>query len=356
MTIPRNLLSTIFQSRQKMKKLFIAIAFLLSLSTIISAESKNEIIIQACLAGFNYKKAVKYANLKIKAQDTEKVLSAREVKKLEKYQAKLEAGQAKAKELEETNPVKAAAKKEKIVSKTTLNNQRREAREAYEDYIYKNKTDDDIPINPKTGFPEILETPFVTFDEGLSYAMVTRLQNQEEYKRNNFVWQDHMLGAYFALKSSNMKPCDSMLRIQAYYPFYYTFDGMRQYPTQTILYAFDLFWGPSFHTDMWKYIILDYSFGLHYMYQLSDEYHLNYLGAAFVAGIELPVARRWTIVNNGTFTLDYANFGTNKVVQPFDYSWSYQFSLGVRYSKRKLHKYAYLHHIEKKEKIEKKEE
>ena len=89
--------------------------------------------------------------------------------------------------------------------------------------------------------------------------------------------------------------------------------------------------------------------GIHYMYQLSDEYHLNYLGAGILTGIELPVARRWTIVNNGTFTLDYANLGSNQRMCPYDYSWSYQISLGVRYSKKYLHKYAYIHHIDKEE-------
>lgn len=34
------------------------------------------------------------------------------------------------------------------------------------------------------------------------------------------------------------------------------------------------------------------------MYQLSDEYHLNYLGGGISAGIELPVALYWSILNN----------------------------------------------------------
>ena len=57
------------------------------------------------------------------------------------------------------------------------------------------------------------------------------------------------------------------------------------------------------------------------MYQLSDEYHLNYLGGGISAGIKLPVARHWSILNNGTITLDYANSGTNKDIQNFDISY-----------------------------------
>lgn len=62
------------------------------------------------------------------------------------------------------------------------------------------------------------------------------------------------------------------------------------------------------------------------MYQLSDEYHLNYLGGGTSAGIEHPVARHWSILNNGTITLDYANSGTNKDIQNFDISYQYQAS------------------------------
>lgn len=206
---------------------------------------------------------------------------------------------------------------------------------------------DGVLINKKTGFPAIIQRPYVTFDEGITFDMITRLQKQDKNNRSDFVWQNYLAGAYFTVKSENIKPFNEMIRVSAYYPFYYTYNGMEQIAKQTILYAFDLFAGPAFQLDMWKYVQLNLAGGLHYMYQLSDEYHLNYLGAGILGGIELPIAQRWTIVNNGTFTLDYANLGTNKTVQPFDYSWSYQVSLGVRYSKKKLHKYAYIHHIEK---------
>lgn len=84
------------------------------------------------------------------------------------------------------------------------------------------------------------------------------------------------------------------------------------------------------------------------MYQLSDEYHLNYLGGGTSAGIELPVARHWSILNNGTITLDYANSGTNKDIQNFDISYQYQASIGIRYRKKGYNRRTCIHKIRKK--------
>ena len=92
-----------------------------------------------------------------------------------------------------------------------------------------------------------------------------------------------------------MKPVNSMIRVAAYYPFFNTFNGMQQFPKQPILYAFDLFAAPMLQADMWKYVRLNFAGGLHYMYQLTDEYHMNYLGGGLLAGVELPFAKRWII-------------------------------------------------------------
>ena len=70
------------------------------------------------------------------------------------------------------------------------------------------------------------------------------------------------------------------------------------------------------------------------MYQLSDEYHLFYFGAGGIAGVEIPLAKRWTIILDGSFTLDYPNWGGNRLMLPFDWGWQWQTSLGVRYSKK----------------------
>lgn len=159
---------------------------------------------------------------------------------------------------------------------------------------------------------------------------------QKQNDRSNFVWQNYFVGACLTLQAENIKYINPMFRIAAYYPFYNTFNGMQQFPKQTILYALDVFTGSAFKTNIKEYIRFTLTPGIHYMYQLSDEYHLNYLGGGISAGIELPVARHWSILNNGTITLDYANSGTNKDIQNFDISYQYQASIRIRYRKKRL--------------------
>lgn len=212
--------------------------------------------------------------------------------------------------------------------------------------LENDKNNAPLDIDSKTGFPKIKQRPFIMFNEGAAYTIITRLEKQE--KRSNFVRQNHLVGLFFSAQTENMKPVNSMIRIAAYYPFFNTFNGMRQYPKQTILYAFDLLAAPMIQADMWKYVRLNFAGGLHYMYQLTDEYHMNYLGGGLLAGVELPLARRWTILTDGTATLDYPNLGTNRIVQPFDFAWQYNVSVGLRYSKKGENKYAYIHRIKPK--------
>lgn len=170
---------------------------------------------------------------------------------------------------------------------------------------------------------------------------------QKQNDRSNFVWQNYFVGASLTLRAENIKYISPMFRIAAYSPFYNTFNGMQQFPKQTILYAFDVFTGPAFKTNI-KDIRFTLTPGIHYMYQLSDEYHLNYIGRGISAGKEHPVARHWSILNNGTITLDYANSGTNKDIQNFDISYQYQASIGIRYSKKGYNRRACIHKIRKK--------
>ena len=183
------------------------------------------------------------------------------------------------------------------------------------------------------------------FNEGVAAAQVTRIQTVSG--RSNFVWQNDFIGAFFQIQTRNMKPLNSVIRTSVFYPFYNKFNDVKQFPKQTVLYAFDLFAGPILETDMWKYVRLKFGLGLHYMYQLSDEYHLHYLGGGALAGLELPVEPRWSILLDGTFSFDYPNFGTNSLVQPYDYSWQYQLNLGVRYSVKGKNKYSYIRQSEK---------
>ncbi len=323
-----------------MKKI-LCFVLLLASAALSFAISREELVFEASYAGLSFKNSTKYADLSLLKEESG--LTEKEQKKLDKLSAKVSKGTEKFSQLEKADSKKAAKKKARIRKHVIDLLQREAAIYAYEDYIYKNEKTEEIPINPKTGFPEILSIPFVTFQEGAAFSMVTRIQKENQYNRSNFVWQDYLIGAYFDINTINMKPFNNMIRVSVFYPFHHTFNGMQQFAKQTILYAFDLYAGPTFQFDLWNYVYLNFSSGLHYMYQLSDEYHLNYLGVEVLGGLELPLARRWTILLDGSFTLDYPNFGTNKKIQPFDYSWQYQAHLGVRYSKKKMNKYAYIH-------------
>ena len=195
---------------------------------------------------------------------------------------------------------------------------------------------------PALKFPEITDKPFLIFNYAASYSMITRIIYQDDYSRSNFVWQNHLIGLSFEMQTVNIQPVDSILRLAVYYPIYYTFNGMKQEAKQTILYAFDLFWGPVFQADMWKYVYINFALGPHFLYQLSDEYHHFEFGGGALLGVELPLARRWTILMNGLASLDYGNLGSNKHIQPYNLVYNFQFELGFRYSKKKQNEYSYL--------------
>ena len=81
---------------------------------------------------------------------------------------------------------------------------------------------------------------------------------------------------------------------------------------------------------------------MHYMYQLTDEWHMHYLGLGLTTGFELPISAGWTIVNRNFFSYDDANLGTNKFMQKFRSSYQYHINLGVRYSRRVFNPYSYV--------------
>ncbi len=213
------------------------------------------------------------------------------------------------------------------------------------------ETQDDENLNPNTGFPNITEHPFVVFDYGLSMGWATRIQKQTG--RSNFVFGHTLLGAYATMETVNVKPCDSVLRLAAYYPVANTFNEVPQIAKQPILYAFDLAFMPLFRTDMWNYVKINFAPGLHVFYQLTDDWHFIQTGIIGMLGVELPIAKRWTILANGLASFDYANLGSNRDMFPIDWAWTYQVSLGVRYSKKLENKYSYIG-SKKKVKAEKK--
>lgn len=197
-------------------------------------------------------------------------------------------------------------------------------------------------INPKTGFPVISDKPFVIFNYGASFSQVTRIVYQSDFGRSNFVWQNYLVGVSCELQTVNMKPVNSIIRVAAYYPYLHTFNGMDQAAKQPILYGADIYAGPLFQTDMWKYVRINFSLGPHFFYELSDEYHHIELGGATLLGLELPVAKHWTILVNGVASLDYGNLGTNKVIQPYDIVWNYQLEAAFRFSKRNPNEFSYI--------------
>lgn len=180
----------------------------------------------------------------------------------------------------------------------------------------------------------------LAFDEGVVLSCVNRLQNQEG--RTNFNWKDSMVGAFVTVRLNNFFTLDILARTEVFYPFLHSFNGMKVAPKQTLLYAFDEFVGIPFRFDKFKYFALNVVPGGHFMYQLSDEYNLFYIGGGAIVGAELPISSKWTVLLDGTFTVDYPNLGSNKLVQPFNLSWQWQTSLGVRYSKKMTNKYSYL--------------
>lgn len=179
---------------------------------------------------------------------------------------------------------------------------------------------------------DMLKGGKIIFDEGLSYSQVTRIEKMEN--RSNFVRENMMIGAYFSAQTTGLPLVDFELDIGAYYPFYQAFNGMKQEPKNMLNYSLDGFFGVQKTFKQLKYIYINTALGMHYMYQLTDEYHMHYVGIGAELGCEWPITQNWTLINRNFVSYDNANLGTNKNVQPFDASYHYSIDLGVRYTKR----------------------
>lgn len=179
-----------------------------------------------------------------------------------------------------------------------------------------------------------------TFDEGVSFVQVTRVEKLTD--RSNFVRENMMIGPYFTVKALGLPVADLQLDISAYYPLYQAFNGMKQQPKNVLNYAIDTYLAMNGTMKRFKYFLLTGSIGMHYMYQLTDEWHMNYLGLGISTGIEFPLSAGWTIVNRNYFSYDNANLGSNKTIQPFYASYQYHINLGVRYSRRVRNEYSYI--------------
>lgn len=144
-----------------MKKILISFGLIIFALFSVFSQTRDDYIHKATMAGLSFKESVVYAELKEKAAKEGVVFSEKDANKLKKLELKIEQGEQKFSALKNSNPIAAEKKASKINSKTDENIERKDAMEAYENYIYNNKTNDEIPLNPKTGFPEIIDKPFL---------------------------------------------------------------------------------------------------------------------------------------------------------------------------------------------------
>lgn len=183
--------------------------------------------------------------------------------------------------------------------------------------------------------------PFLfVFDEGASYAQVTRVEKQTN--RSNFVRENMMAGAFFSFQTVNLGRFDIIEQLSAYYTFYNAFNGMQQFPKNIINYAVDNFLGITKCYDKLNFVNVNFAAGMHYMFQLTDEWPMHYIGLGLKGALEFPVTEGFTIVNNYFVSFDNANIGPNKLMQPFEISYQYHIDLGVRFSKRVANSYCYV--------------
>jgi hypothetical protein len=191
-----------------------------------------------------------------------------------------------------------------------------------------------------TEFPVIKDSPFVVFNEGLTASWVTRIIRNET--RSNFVLTDFMPGAYFGIKTVNMQPLNSIVRVALFYPLSFTFNEVPQVPKNVIRFAVDAFAGIDIELDMWDYVRINMAPGVHFLFQNADRWNFVNLGLGGLVGLELPIAKHWTILLNGMASIDYGNLGTNRTMEPFDIVYQYQIDVGVRFSKRNPNKFSYI--------------
>jgi len=192
------------------------------------------------------------------------------------------------------------------------------------------------PTHPIIDIPNF----HIVFTEGISYAQLTRIEKIPD--RSNFVRENMMMGAFLDIRSTDVGLFNFETRLSAYYPFYQAFNGMKQTPRNMFNYALDGFFGLQYDFTRLKMVTFNGSLGMHYMYQLTDEWHMHYIGLGGILGFSLPITNQISIVNSNFFSFDDANIGKNRTKQPFDGSYQYHIDLGVRYTKTALNHYYYI--------------
>lgn len=180
---------------------------------------------------------------------------------------------------------------------------------------------------------------FLLFDQGATAAWNTRIIKQTE--RSNFVFEDFLAGLYVTTRTKNFSsllpiklPFELLGRVAAYYPLSHTFNKYPQPPVNMLNFGVDVFLAPVVQINFGDYAYLDLAAGPHFLYQKADRWHYVHLGIGGMLGVQMPLARRWTLLLNGMASLDNANLGSNKKMEVYDLAWQYQASFGFRYSKR----------------------
>jgi len=175
-------------------------------------------------------------------------------------------------------------------------------------------------------------SPYLTFNYGASAAWLTRII--EQTGRSNFVLRDFLPGLYFTAELQNIKRVTPEIRFTAFYPLHSSFNYVPQLPKSPLHFGTDLFAGARIGTG-WDIFRLNAGLGLHMLFLSSDRWNYFNLGAAAAAGIELAFSYGWSLLIDGFVSIDNGNFGMNQYMEPFNITYQYQASIGVRYSKIK---------------------
>jgi hypothetical protein len=174
---------------------------------------------------------------------------------------------------------------------------------------------------------------FFTFNQGAAASWLTRIVNQSE--RSNFVFRDFLPGLYFGAELRSIRYIVPMARLAAYYPLTSTFNLMPQKPVTPLHFAADMTVGLRVEPFNMKYLRVNAGPALHMFFLNADRWNYFNLGAAAVAGIEVPLLSRWTLLVDGYASIDNGNLGANRRMEPFDIAYQYQINVGFRYSKKK---------------------
>jgi hypothetical protein len=173
---------------------------------------------------------------------------------------------------------------------------------------------------------------FFLFSEGLTCSWLTRIIKQTG--RSNFVFEDFLPGLYSRVDLHTKTIFTPMVRIAALYPAISTFNKFPQNPKVPLHFGVDMNLGINFDIFDFKYIRLNAGPAMHMFFLNSERWNYFEMGGALFVGIELPIARRWTLICNGYASLDNGNLGGNGAIEPFDIAYQYQLDIGVRYSKK----------------------